>query len=147
MVDFDDSVMIALLPTYSDWCKIKIPHMTLVYVGETKDLRPGSFNELAKDASSIAMLSGPITLRVTGVEVFGGGDEEKVDVLTLQASSELLAMRRTVESWNASEHPFNPHCTIGPAGSFLEFPPHVVSFDRISVHWGKEVITFWFRKP
>ncbi len=55
------------------------------------------------------MLANPPFLKVLGTDIFG--DEEKVNVLRLQPTPELLAMRRSVENWNASEHPFNPHVT------------------------------------
>lgn len=141
MEDYSGSVMIALLPITSDWCKIELPHLTLVYCGETKDLNPTDFNDIAKDASMLATLSTPLTLRVMGVELFGRGDEEKVDVLRLQATPDLMAMRRAVEKWNSSEYPFKPHCTIGPQGSFID-PPRYLAFNRILVGWGEETITF-----
>ena len=144
MNDFSDSVMIALLPTTSEWCKIELPHMTLVYAGEKKDLRANAFNELAKDAASIAMMQGPLHLRVTQVDVFG--DEDKVNVLKLQPSSELLAMRRFVERWNKSAYPFNPHCTIGPVQPFVADTPRYVGFDRIMVGWGEDQLVFWLKR-
>lgn len=137
-------VMIALLPMTAEWCKIDLPHMTLVYAGTTEDLKAGAFNELAKDASMISMLTTPFSLRVRGVEVFGTDD--KVDVLTLEPSSELLAMRRVVERWNASEHDFSPHVTIGPQGSFVDQPPFAITFDRILVSWGEQNLTFWLKR-
>jgi 2'-5' RNA ligase len=138
--DVSGSVMIALLPITTDWCSIDLPHLTLVYAGETKDLKPTMFNEMAKDASMLAVLSRPITLKVMGVEVFG--DEEKVDVLRLQPSPELWSMRRVVEHWNASEFPFNPHATIGPAGmSSIDYPRYL-AFNRILVGWGEEQLVF-----
>ncbi len=144
MDDFSDSVMIALLPITSDWCRIELPHLTLVYVGTTNELKSTVFNELAKDAASIAMLSNTIMLKVLGTEIFG--DEDKVDALHLQPSPELLAMRRTVERWNGSEYPFNPHVTIGPTGSFNSSPtPSYLAFNRIMVGWGKESLTFWLK--
>ncbi len=143
MNDFTESVMIALLPVTNDWCHIDLPHMTLVYAGTTEDLKPTVFNELAKDAASIAMLANRPVLKVLGTDVFG--DEEKVDVLRLQPTPELLAMRRTVENWNASEHPFNPHVTIGPTGSFVEVIPTYLAFNRIMVQWGEENLTFWLK--
>lgn len=143
MDDFKDSVMVALLPVTSDWCRIDCPHMTLVYAGEKKDLKPTVFNELAKDAASLAMLSGMITLKVQGVDVFG--DEDKVDVLRLQPSPELWAMRRAVEEWNASEYPFRPHVTVGPVGKPLIEIPSYIAFNRIMVGWGDEQLTFWLK--
>lgn len=149
MNDFPDSAMIALLPTNTEWCKIALPHLTLVYAGETSKLNPGAFNEMAKDAASLSMICSPVSLRVTGREMFGNWSEkpeEAVDVFRLQPSSEILSMRRFVESWNASEHPFNPHVTIGPPGTFVESPPTYLMFDRIMVGWGKEQITFWLKR-
>lgn len=140
MEDVSGSVMIALLPITTDWCRIELPHLTLVYAGETKDLKLTTFNELAKDASMLAVLSRPITLKVMGVEVFG--DEEKVDVLRLQPSPELWSMRRAVEHWNASEFPFNPHSTIGPAGMSSTDYPRYLAFNRILVGWGEEKLIF-----
>lgn len=143
-----DGVMIALLPITSDWCKIDYPHMTLVFAGKVDELVPTEFNEMAKDAASIAMLSSPLYLRVTGKQVFGDGSEDNphVDVFTLLATPELQAMRRQVEQWNKSEFPFTPHVTIGPAGSFVESPPAYLAFDRIVVGWGDEYLTFWLKR-
>lgn len=134
-------VMIALLPITTDWCKIDIPHLTLVYCGTTDDLNPGEFNEIAKDASMLAALSAPLTLTVKGVKQFGQ-DIDRVDALDIQPSTELWAMRRAVENWNASDFPFDPHCTIGPVGTPLDFVPRSLAFDRIFVGWGDDNLTF-----
>lgn len=135
-------VMIALLPMTTDWCKVDCPHMTLVYAGTTDELKPTDFNELAKDASMLAAISSPLQLKVTGVQV--AGDTEKVDVLAIQPSMELWAMRRAVEDWNASDFPFQPHATIGPVGTSvqLEVIPRYLAFDRLCVGWGNEYLTF-----
>lgn len=118
--------------------------MTLVYAGTKKDHGPSDFNALAKDAASISMLVRPFALDVFSVDIFGGGDEEKVDVLRFRNTPELMAMRRYVESWNKSKHPFNPHATIGPHTFNSVGPmPGVVGFDRIMVGWGDESLTFW----
>lgn len=138
------TAMIALLPITSEWCKIDLPHMTLVFAGEVADMKPVDFNELAKDAMSIAMLSGSIQLRVKGVQVFGP-DDKRVNVLALQPTSELLAMRRVVESWDASEFPFSPHCTIGPIGTEIGYTPSAVAFDRVMAAFGNETLTFWLK--
>lgn len=146
MDDVSDSVMIALLPITTDWCHIELPHLTLVYAGKISDLKPTDHNELAKDAASIAMLSRPLTLKVLKREMFGNWSEDPadaVDVYRLRPSSELLAMRHTVEHWNASEFKdYNPHVTIGPPGSYVEIPPSYLAFDRIMVGWGKDDLTF-----
>lgn len=141
MEDTSNSAMIALLPMTSEWCRIDLPHLTLVYAGLVPDLQPTVFNELSKDGSMLAMLSKPITLKVMRMEVFG--DVDKVDALKLQPSQELWAMRRAVEKWNASDFPFNPHVTIGPVEieKTIDIPRYLV-FNRIHVAWGKDCLTF-----
>lgn len=143
--DYSDSVMVALLPITTDWCNIDLPHLTLVYAGEIKDLKPTDFNDISKDVASLAMLSTPITTQVLGVEEFGDEDE-RVDVLKVRPTSELLAMRQFVEDWNASEYPFTPHCTIGPPGSLKGMMPSYLAFNKILVQWGKESLTFWLKQ-
>lgn len=140
MYDVKDSAMIALLPINSDWCKQELPHLTLVYAGKIQDFRPNAFNDLAKDTAALAMMCKTITLRAMGLDVFG--DEKKVDVIRLRNTPELMAMRRPVEIWNASEYPFNPHVTIGPVGELLEGYPGYIAFDRIMVTFGSESMTF-----
>lgn len=135
-----DGAMIALLPITDDWCRIDFPHMTLVYAGLVDELKQTDFNALAKDASDLALLSRPLTIRVIGVEVFG--DTEKVNVLRLQPVPELWAMRRVVEKWNASQFPFKPHATIGPAVDFPQNVPPALAFDRVCVGWGDEKLVF-----
>jgi 2'-5' RNA ligase len=132
--------MIAFLPTTTEWCEIELPHMTLVYAGTIDKLPPTAFNELAKDAAAISMLTRPFALTVRDVDVFG--DEEKVNVLRFRPTPELLALRKYVERWNASEHSFNPHATIGPATSYAERRPGVVGFDRVMVGWGDDQMVF-----
>lgn len=135
-----DGVMIALLPTSSEWCTLELPHMTLVYAGTKQERKPSEFNAMAKDAADLAALTSPFSLMVMGIELFG--DEERVSVLRFRATPELMAMRRYVERWNASEHPFRPHATIGPATSFVADSPRWVGFDRILVSWGEESLVF-----
>lgn len=135
MQEHGQSVMIALLPTTSDWCHIELPHMTLVYAGETTDLTPTDHNELGKDVLDLSREYSPISLDVIGIDVFG--DEEPVDVLRLRETPELLTMRSKVERWNASEYPFNPHVTVGPFGSLEGNIPNVLVFDRVLLGWGK----------
>lgn len=143
-----NGVMIGLLPITNDWCKIEVPHMTLVYAGKTDDLPATAFNDVAKDASSLALICNPLYLRVTGVATFGKGndDDPLVDVFTLLPSPELWAMRRAVEKWNASEFPFKPHVTIGPTGGYIENRPMSLAFDRVCVGWGDEYLTFNMRR-
>lgn len=150
MDDYGESAMVALLPMTDDWCKIECPHLTLVYCGEINDLPSSAFNEIAKDAASIAMLARPITLRVTDVDVFGEGDEQ-VDVLKMRPIPELMAMHNMVKRWNASQYDFNPHCTIGPVGSSNEIRdrigiPRMLAFDKVLVSWGKDDLAFSLRR-
>src|SRR5687767_11190636 len=103
--------MVALLPEMAEWSNMEFPHLTLVYAGSKEEISLAQFNQMAKDAASLAMISRPLGLRVLGVDIFGE-PLERVKVLRLQATPELMAMRRFVESWNASEHQFRPHVTI-----------------------------------
>jgi 2'-5' RNA ligase len=147
--DFKESVMIALLPIHTDWCQLKLPHLTLVYAGDKENLKPTDFNAMAKDAASLAMISRPLTLEVLNKEEFGNwstNGDDRVDVFRLRPTSELMAMRNFVEKWNASEFPFNPHVTIGPVGTFVEVQPRLIAFDRIMVGWGEEYLTFWLKR-
>jgi len=139
-----DGVMIAFLPTTTDWCKIDLPHMTLVYAGTKSDLSPTAFSDLAKDAAALASLSRPFYLRNLGVEQFGP-PEDRVNAFNLQATTELWAMRRFVEKWNKSEYPFNPHVTIGPVTPFVDNAPGAIGFDRVYLGWGDDSLTFWLR--
>ena len=148
MAEESSSIMIALLPINSDWCKIELPHLTLVFAGETKDHKPGEFNELAKDACLLATLTKPLTLRTDGTEVFGGrGYDEAMDVIMIKKTPELLAMRRVVEKWNKSEYDFNPHVTIGPAGNGISEIPSHIAFNRICVGWGDDYLHFNMATP
>ena len=137
-------VMIALIPTNTEWCKTKCPHMTLVYVGKVEDLNPTFFNELGKEASDLAVLTNPFSLRVTGTDEFGGNtaDNPPVEVFTLESTPQLRALRRAVEKWDASEWPFTPHVTIGPRGTIVENPPSFLRFDKLMVAWGDQELVF-----
>lgn len=147
MDDHSTGVMVALLPITTDWCQIKLPHVTMVYCGKTTELKPTVFNDLAKDTSALAAMSRPLTVKVMGVEIFGGGEDERVDVLRLQMTPELFAMRRFLEKWNASEFNFRPHATIGPAGSsFGKEIPSYLAFDRLCVQWGDDMLMFNMRR-
>lgn len=133
--------MIAYLPTEGGWCKQPLPHMTLVYAGTLAEHDYSDFNQLAKDAISVSRLTPPFSLDVTGVEVFG--EEDKVEVLTLSTTPELIRARELVEYWNASEYrDFKPHATVGPLGSARGVLPTKLYFDRIMVAFGNENMTF-----
>jgi 2'-5' RNA ligase len=148
------SVIVALIPTDDSWCKIEPAHMTIIYVGETTDLKVNRFNELAKDVSSIAMLSNPIMAKVSGTDVFG--EEEKVDVMLISPTPEILAIRRMLMDWDNGSFPdFEPHVTVGPEGSMMDWNfkmnsdlpyPMYLNFDRIAVFWGADRINFWLKK-
>jgi len=148
----ETSVIVALIPQEDSWCKIESPHMTIVYVGETGDLKNTSFNELAKDVASISMLSNPILVKVMKHDVMG--DDERVDVFRLSLTPELLSIWRMFQKWNNGEFVnFEPHVTIGPEGSYapewnnqnLTYLMYL-TFDRIAVFWGKDHLNFWLRK-
>lgn len=142
MVDeHNEEGMIALLPTTTDWCKIPLPHMTVVYLGHVADLPRDCFSILAKRASSLAQVMRPITCKVMETEVLG--EEEKVNTLRLEPSTQLLALREIFDEWDESEYDFHPHCTIGPADGLVpEFTPMYLTFDRLMVAWGDESLTF-----
>lgn len=154
-----DGAMIAFLPSDGTWCKQDLPHMTLVYAGPTEELQPADFNEMGKDAISVARLTHTFSLSVTGVEEWGETEDETVDVLALFPTPQLLLARKLVEHWNKSQHKdFSPHATIGPAGSALamEAPnyntyerpsrvstlPSQIYFDRIAACWDDKKLIF-----
>jgi len=159
----NDDVMIAFLPEDGSWCKQDLPHMTLVYCGLIENLQPSDLNAMGKDAISAARITGPFSLPVTSVEEFG--ESEKVDVLVLYPTPQLLLARNVVEHWNKSEFTdFKPHATIGPAGSaFSDNVPYYnnmdmnesryqmmkrstlpdrLYFNRIAVCWGDKKLIF-----
>lgn len=143
MEEHSQHVMVALRPITTDWCKIALPHLTLVFAGNKGDLAPTDFNELAKAVAGIAMETPIIQLGVTGFEIFGP-ESERVDVLKLQATPMLLKIQRRVSPWDKSMFPFNPHCTVGPEGSRGYLPP-ALAFDRIMLSWGEEELNFWMK--
>jgi 2'-5' RNA ligase len=140
MPEFDDSVMVALLPVVSDWAEVDYPHLTLVYAGQFSELSASDLDGLSKAALSIGVMSRPLTLRVLTKDVFGEGtdDNPKVDVLRFHPNLELVKMRTLVEDWNASQFPFNPHITVGPEGKFQGEIPGWVAFDKVAFVKGKE---------
>lgn len=140
MDGYSNSVMVALLPINGGFSKLELPHLTLVYAGELTDQPSGRFNEMAKVASLIGSVFGKITLTSMGLDVFG--DDEKVTVLRLFPTPELMAMRKLVEQWNASKHPFNPHVTIAPQGVSVTGYPSLVTFDKLAICFGEEKLEF-----
>lgn len=142
--NYDESVMIALLPVSAAWCQIELPHLTLVYCGKVPDLKPTDYNEIAKDIIDLSRRFGMQTLDVIGPDIFGDDESSKVDVLRLRTSPDLSVMRSIEEYWNASQHPFNPHVTVGPVGSLTGDIPNKILFDRIMCQWGNQGITTRF---
>lgn len=144
MSEHSQSVMVALLPTTDYWCKIELPHVTLVYAGEIPDLPLMVRNELAKESMSIALEYGPFSTNVLGTDVFGTTD--LVDVMRLNLTPELRMMRKRLEPWNRSEHTdYKPHATIGPIGSLdliEEKLPIRLTFDRVLFSWGDSSMVF-----
>lgn len=141
-----DTAMIALLPTNDEWCEIDLPHLTLVFAGKTEDLNASDFSSLTKDASSLATLGRMIDLSVMGTDVFGP-PEDRVYVLELRPSVDLMVMRKFVERWDKSDFPdYKPHCTIGPnPPDPMRIQPSRLMFNRILVAWGDEQVVFWLR--
>jgi 2'-5' RNA ligase len=137
-----DKAMIALLPSNAEeWgAHVDFPHLTLVYAGE--ELNFQRFNELAKDASMLALFARPFHLVVKARERFGS--ELDVDVYTLQPTPYLWALRRAVEQWNASDQSFIPHVTIGSPDVRIEYPPKAIRFSKIAASWGDHRIIFGF---
>ena len=147
MEDHSQDVMVALLPMTTDWSKETLPHLTLVYAGDMANLKPSDMNELGKTASSIAKRHRPIQLFVIGPTVFGE-EPDRVDVLLLRNNPELMEMRQRVADWSVSQWPYRPHVTIGPVGSLAQLNgniPPAIAFDRITVRFGQEDLTFWLK--
>jgi 2'-5' RNA ligase len=133
--NYGDSIMVALLPTTSDWCQQSMPHLTLLYGGKVGDVKGSVYDELLRAVIDIASSSAPVTLEVMGEDVFG--EDEKVDVLLLRTTPVLLQMRRRVEAYNGSQFTdFKPHVTVGPEGSMADEIPGSITFDRILLSWG-----------
>jgi 2'-5' RNA ligase len=151
-----DDLLIAFLPVDGSWCKQDFPHMTLVWGGSIADHSQDDFNAMAKDAISAARITGTFNLNVTGVEEWG--ETERVDVMTLYPTPQLLLARKIVEKWHSGEFSeYNPHATIGPAGSaaaIVENPPSYsegyrrqalptrLYFNRIAACWGDKRLIF-----
>jgi 2'-5' RNA ligase len=141
MGEYSDSAMIALLPTTSSWSTLKLPHLTLAYIGKIKDLPVTMHNEALKTAYMISLLHPKLTLDVVEQTVFGP-PEERVDVFRLDLTDELMAIRQDVEAWDKRTYAYNPHSTIGPEGSFKGKIPSSITFDRILVAWGDDNQSF-----
>lgn len=141
--DYSESAMIAFLPSdgYHDVTDIDLPHMTLVYAGENLPL--SGFNEMAKDAAMLASFVKPFWLVVKARERFG--DNHDVDAFSLRPTPTLWSIRRVVERWNKSEHPFKPHVTIGSPDVRIENPPKSIGFDRLLAKRGEDNLVFWLR--
>lgn len=150
-----DNAMIAFLPSDGSWCKQDFPHMTLAYVGPITDRADSDFSAMAKDAVSAARITGSFSLNVMGVEEWG--EIERVDVLTLYPTPQLLLARNLVEKWDTGEFPeYKPHATIGPAGSAASMNensgyrqqyrasalPNRLHFNRIAATWGDKRLIF-----
>lgn len=150
----ETNIIVALIPQDSSWTKVETPHMTLVSIGNVEDLKVNRFNELAKDVASIAMLSNPIMAKVMGKDVMG--TDQRVDVLLIDPSPEILSIHRMLRDWDNGDFPsFEPHVTVGPEGSWNQnwdmstngMPmPMYITFDRIMILWGSEKLPFWLKK-
>lgn len=138
-----NGVMIALLPISAPWCKVDPPHMTLVYSGDVEDHVITELPNLIRDASYLAVMARPLTIAVTGLEVFGK-DSDRVDVFTLRLTPELMAMRNFVEKWHRSEWSvYRPHVTIGPSPSMIMERPGYIAFNRVMVGVTRGLLSTW----
>ena len=138
----NDGVMIAFLPANAPWVRQDLPHMTLVFCGKMDDHSPADFNTLGKDALSVARIMGSFSLQATDVGELGEGID-RVDVLNLYPTPQLLVARKLVKNWDASGFPeFKPHVTIGPVGSGVGNFPTTVFFEEIAVVWGDKILKF-----
>jgi len=141
MTNTNNSIMVALLPVSSEWCKIELPHTTVVYGGEVSSSKPTMFNELAKQTSKVANDTKAFLVKVLKVDTFG--DDEKVSVLVLERTKELLRLRKIFEKWDDSDFStYRPHATIGPDGTAINPVPMYLVFDRLAVVWGDQMLTF-----
>ena len=134
MSKYNDDVMVALLPVETQWCKLPLPHLTIVYAGLITNIQPYEKNELLKAALMVAKTTRPIELNVLSLTVFGD-----FDVLTVDQTPTATQIRTTFSPWNASDfRDWKPHVSAGPAGSFSGTMPHKLHFDRILVAWGDD---------
>lgn len=137
----EQSAMVALLPVEGQLPGVEFPHLTLVYCGEIPNLDVEILKVLSKNASAVGTLSKPVLLKTKGVEVFG--DDEKVDVIRLDESHQLIAIRSLFEDYDDGEFPvYKPHVTIGEVGSSNGNMPIMLKFDRIMVGWGEKKLVF-----
>lgn len=137
--------MVALLPVEASWCKIDIPHVTIIYLEDVDNLEKGAFYEISKKVSSIALATSIFSEKVIGVKIFG--EEEKVDVLELQKGRQLLEFKELLDRWDSGTFPeFRPHATIGKMGSTEPLSiPLILTFDRIAIGWGDDYFVFRFK--
>ena len=146
MSEYSESSMVALLPVETDWCRIELPHLTVVYLGNTFELPTSTKNELLKTVAAFSFDYGPLEIPTTGINVFGEAPDE-VEVITLTKTKELSQMRDSVARWNASRYKdFKPHCTVGPIGSIVGNIPQKIVFDRVALFFGAEPIIHWLNK-
>lgn len=138
-----DSVLLSLLPVNPYWCYTDFPHMTLCWAG--KDMSDDDIRGLLKASSRVSLMLRKLTLDTAGTEVFGV-QGEKVSVLLVEPTDELLAARAIVEEWSASQHDFSPHVTLGPVGDYSELPERI-EFDRLELRFDKVKIRWDLRSP
>ena len=142
----EDHVMIALLPITTDWSTLDLPHLTLVYSGKVQDHNPSDFNAMAKDCYSLSMIGRALVIETSEVEDLGPEDDQST-VLRLRPTTELIAMRNFVRSWDRSEWPsYKPHVTIGPAPQPTNPMPPMLAFDRLMIGWGEERLVWWLKR-
>lgn len=122
------------------------PHCTVVYLGKVK-VQPHS--ALALLLVSNDYLEAPADVAVTGVEIFGGGEDDKVWVATLD-DSKLGPLRAKIKAAierysfkDGSSFPdYKPHVTISKYEGDDSRPeaPKSVSLGQLEAWWGGEHI-------
>lgn len=140
MGEFSNSGMIALLPSASSWFQVKLPHLTLAYLGEIDRLSPSVRNEATKAILTIGHSFPPVTVPLVARELLG--PEAPVDALVFQPNDALLEIRKRVEEWNVSDYVFKPHVTIGDQGVSIVDAPEFLTFNRILLSWGDDNVSF-----
>lgn len=143
------------LPEGSEVLAANDLHLTLAYLGETKDqIEP--VESLYGPLSALAKGQTPLTGKINGIGTFGttsGPDNMRplwatADVPGLAEFRQVLVVALTDAGFQVSEdHGFTPHVTLAyvPAdrgGVEMDPPDAKVTFDTLSLAWGERIIAY-----
>jgi 8-oxo-dGTP diphosphatase len=124
-------------------------HVTICYLG--KDVDDKTFAEACRLAQEVASRSPVLSGTIEGTKTFPPSDSSdgKTVAYVPVLVRGLSGVRHAVESLNASQHKgFTPHVTLGylEAGEAVPapHPPVKVSFDKLFVKRGDDVVGFPF---